>query len=175
MKPKEVLEFAKKNGAQFVDLRFIDFPGIWQHTTVPIHRLEESSFEEGFGFDGSSIRGWQPLNASDMIMIPDPESAKMDPFTAHPTVVLTCSIADPITHQPYSRDPRYVAKKAEAYVRQTGLADTIYFGPEAEFFIFDSVTYEQNAFGGSYSIDSEEATWNSGKSGKDGSNLGYKI
>ena len=172
MKPREAIDFAKKNGAQFVDLKFIDFPGIWQHTGVPIHRLEESSFEEGFGFDGSSIRGWQPINASDMLIIPDAETAKMDPFMAHPTLSLICSVSDPITGQPYSRDPRYVAKKAEQYVRQTGIADTVFFGPEAEFFIFDSVRYENSPQGAFYQIDSEEALWNSGKEGK---NLGYKI
>jgi glutamine synthetase len=175
MKPKEVIDFAKKNGALFVDLKFVDFPGIWQHTTVPVHRLEESSFEEGFGFDGSSIRGWQPINASDMLIIPDPETAKMDPFTAHPTLSLVCSVSDPITNQPYSRDPRYVAKKAEAYLRQTGIADTVFFGPEAEFFLFDNVKYEVGPQGAMYSVDSDEAIWNSGKDDKDGKNLGYKV
>jgi glutamine synthetase len=172
MKPKEVVEFAKKNGVQFVDLKFIDFPGVWQHTTIPANRLEESIFEEGIGFDGSSIRGWQPINASDMIIVPDAETARLDPFPAHPTLSVTCSVADPITGQPYSRDPRYVAKKAEAYVRQTGIADTSFFGPEAEFFIFDSVRYESGPQGSMYEVDSEEAIWNTGKDGK---NLGYKV
>jgi glutamine synthetase len=172
MKPKEVLEFAKKNDVKFLDLKFIDFPGIWQHTSVPAHRLTESCFEEGFGFDGSSIRGWQPINASDMLIIPDPESAKIDPFAQATTLSLICSVSDPITGQPYSRDPRFVAKKAEAYLRQTGIGDTIYFGPEAEFFLFDSVRYDAQQNGSFYEIDSEEALWNTGKEGK---NLGYKI
>jgi len=121
MKPKEVVEFANKNDVKFVDLKFIDFPGIWQHTTVPANRLTEACFEEGFGFDGSSIRGWQPINASDMLIVPDPETAKLDPFTAHTTLSVICSVSDPITGQPYSRDPRFVAKKAEAYLRQSGI------------------------------------------------------
>src|SRR5215471_4885301 len=173
MKPREAIDFAKKNGAQFVDLKFVDFPGIWQHTGVPIHRLEESSFEEGFGFDGSSIRGWQPINASDMLIIPDAESAKMDPFMAHPTLSLICSVSDPITGQPYSRDPRYVAKKAEQYVKQTGIADTVFFGPEAEFFIFDNVRYGNGTNESYYHIDSEEGWWNSGRA--DGKNYGGQI
>ena len=137
MKPKEVIEFAKKNGVKFVDLKFIDLPGIWQHTTVPVTASTRPCFEEGFGFDGSSIRGWQPINASDMLIIPDAATAKLDPFSRKPHAELICSVSDPITGQPYSRDPRYIAKKAEAYLRQTGIADTSYFGPEAEFFVFD--------------------------------------
>ncbi len=173
MKPKEVIEFAKKNGAQFVDFKFVDFPGIWQHTTVPAHRLEESLFEEGIGFDGSSIRGWQPINASDMLIVPDASTAKMDPFTQHPTLSLICSVSDPITGQPYSRDPRYVAKKAEAYLKQSGIGDVCYFGPEAEFFLFDHVSYDVSPQRSSYQIDSDEAVWNTGKS--DAKNLGYKV
>ena len=165
MTPKEVLELGKKNNAVMVDLKFIDLPGIWQHTSVPFHRLEESSFEDGFGFDGSSIRGWQPINASDMLMIPDATTAQMDPFMAQPTLSLICSIVDPITRQPYSRDPRYVAKKAEAYVKQTGIGDTIYVGPEAEFFVFDSVAYEHKGHTSFASVDSAEGHWNSGKPG----------
>jgi len=172
MKPKEVVEFAKKNDVKFVDLKFIDFPGIWQHTTVPANRLTEACFEEGFGFDGSSIRGWQPINASDMLIVPDPETAKLDPFTAHPTLSVICSVSDPITGQPYSRDPRFVAKKAEAYLRQSGIGDAVFFGPEAEFFVFDQVRYDSGPQGSMYAIDSEEAGWNSGK---EGPNLGYKI
>ena len=171
MKPKDVLEFAKKNGAVMVDLKFIDLPGIWQHTSVPVGRLEESSFEDGFGFDGSSIRGWQPINASDMLMIPDATTAQMDPFMEHPTLSLTCSIVDPITRQPYSRDPRFIAKKAEAYLKQTGIGDIAYFGPEAEFFVFDSVRYDHKGHSSFAEVDSEEGHWNTGKPG----NLGYKI
>ncbi|HEX9297116.1 MAG TPA: type I glutamate--ammonia ligase [Polyangiaceae bacterium] len=172
MKPKEVVEFAKKNDVKFLDLKFIDFPGIWQHTTVPAHRLTEACFEEGFGFDGSSIRGWQPINASDMLIIPDPETAKLDPFTALQTLSVICSVSDPITGQPYSRDPRFVAKKAEAYLRQTGIGDTIFFGPEAEFFIFDKVLFDSGPQGAMYAIDSAEANWNSGR---EGGNQGYTI
>src|SRR6185503_11545146 len=136
------------------------------------NRLSEACFEDGFGFDGSSIRGWQPINASDMLIVPDPETAKLDPFTAHPTLSVICSVSDPITGQPYSRDPRFVAKKAEAYLRQSGIGDAVFFGPEAEFFVFDQVRYESGAQGSMYAIDSEEGNWNSGK---EGPNLGYKI
>ena len=171
--PKEVLELAKHNEAVMVDLRFIDLPGVWQHTSVPIGRLKESSFEEGFGFDGSSIRGYQPINASDMLIVPDAATAQMDPFTERPTLVLICDIVDPITKEPYGRDPRYIAKKAEAYVRQTGLADMAYFGPEAEFFIFDEVRYASEPAGSFYAIDSVEGIWNTGSD--EGPNLGYKV
>lgn len=171
--PREVIEFARAKGAVMVDLRFIDLPGVWQHTSVPIHRLEEASFEDGFGFDGSSIRGYQPINASDMLIIPDATTAKMDPFTRHPTLVLICDIVDPITRESYSRDPRYIAKKAAAYLKQTGIADTAYIGPEAEFFVFDDVRYGSAPSGAFYEIDSVEAAWNTASG--DGPNLGYKI
>ncbi|MDW8362164.1 MAG: type I glutamate--ammonia ligase [Myxococcales bacterium] len=170
--PRDVLAFARENKAVMVDLRFVDLPGVWQHTSVPIHRLTEASFEEGFGFDGSSIRGYQPINASDMLIVPDPSTARMDPFTREPTLVLVCDIVDPITRQPYGRDPRWVARKAERYLRQTGIADTVYFGPEAEFFVFDHVRYSTAPHHSFFAIDSEEAHWNSGR---EGSNLGYKI
>lgn len=173
MKPKDVLDLARHAGAVMVDLRFIDLPGVWQHTSVPIHRLDEGSFEDGFGFDGSSIRGYQPINASDMIVIPDAASAQMDPFRARPTLTLICSVFDPITRQPYSRDPRFVAKKAESYLKQTGLADTCYVGPEAEFFVFDDVRYDQTNNGAFYAIDSTEGEWNTGRD--EGPNRGYKI
>jgi glutamine synthetase len=173
MKPNEVLDMAKQAGAVMVDLRFIDLPGVWQHTSAPIHRLDEGSFEDGFGFDGSSIRGYQPINASDMLVIPDPGSAQMDPFTARPTLALICSVVDPITRQPYSRDPRYVARKAEAYLAQTGLADTCHMGPEAEFFVFDDVRYAQSNHEGYFHIDSVEGEWNTGRA--EGPNLGYKL
>ena len=171
--PKDVLELAKSKGAVMVDLRFIDLPGVWQHTSVPVHRLDEDAFEDGFGFDGSSIRGFQPINASDMLIIPDPTTAQMDPFTKHPTLVLTCDIVDPITREPYGRDPRYVARKAEAFLKQTGLADTAYFGPEAEFFIFDEVRYGSQPNAAFFEVDSVEAAWNT--SADEGPNLGYKI
>ncbi len=172
MTPKQVLEFAEKNGAKMVDLRFMDFPGLWQHFSVPLHELLEATFEEGLGFDGSSIRGWQAIHASDMIVIPDPATALMDPFAQHPTLIMICNIADPITKERYSRDPRYVAYKAEAYLKSTGIGDTAYFGPEAEFFIFDDIRYDQNAQSGYYYIDSKEGTWNTGRD--EGPNLGYK-
>jgi glutamine synthetase len=173
MTPKEVLEFAKKNDTFMVDLKFSDLFGQWQHTSVPIWQLEESSFEDGFGFDGSSIRGFQPINASDMLLIPDPASALMDPFTKHPTLSLICNIQDTLTRQSYSRDARYVAKKAQAYLASTGIADTCFFGPEAEFFVFDDVRYELRTNGNFYSVDSSEAAWNTGKD--EGPNLGHKI
>jgi glutamine synthetase len=172
MTPKDVLDMAKENGAKVVDLRFMDFPGLWQHFTVPISELEESSFEDGFGFDGSSIRGWQPIHASDMLVVPDPTSARMDPFYEVPTLVLICNIVDPVTREPYSRDPRNITRKAEAYLKSTGIGDTAYFGPEAEFFIFDDIRFESSRFGAFYEIDSVEATWNTGRD--EGPNLGYK-
>jgi glutamine synthetase len=172
MTPKEALDMAKENGAKVVDLRFMDFPGIWQHFSVPIRELEESSFEDGFGFDGSSIRGWQPIHASDMLVIPDPTTAKMDPFYAAPTLVLICDIADPVTREPYTRDPRNIVKKADAYLKSTGIGDVAYIGPEAEFFIFDDIRFESSRFGAFYEIDSIEGTWNTGRD--EGPNLGYK-
>ncbi len=172
MTPKEVLDMAKENGAKIVDLRFMDYPGLWQHFSVPIRELEESSFEDGFGFDGSSIRGWQPIHASDMLVIPDAATAKMDPFYEAPTLVLICDIADPITREPYTRDPRNIAKKADAYLKSSGIGDVAYIGPEAEFFIFDDIRFESTRFGAFYEIDSIEGTWNTGRD--EGPNLGYK-
>jgi len=172
MTPKEVLEFAKKNNAKMLDLKFMDFPGIWQHTSFPTPQLEESSFEEGFGFDGSSIRGWQPIHASDMLLIPDPATAVMDPFTKEPTLSMISNVVDPITKERYSRDPRYIAQKAEAYLKSTGIADTSYMGPEAEFFIFDDIRYDSKEQCSYYFIDSKEGKWNSGK--EENPNLGYK-
>lgn len=172
MTPKEVLEFAKKNNAKMLDLKFMDFPGIWQHTSFPIPQLEEGSFENGFGFDGSSIRGWQPIHASDMLLIPDPASAVMDPFTKEPTLSMICNVVDPITKERYSRDPRYIAQKAEAYLKSTGIADTSFMGPEAEFFIFDDIRYDSKEQCSYYFIDSKEGKWNSGK--EENPNLGYK-
>ena len=172
MTPKEVLEFSKKNNAKMLDLKFMDFPGIWQHTSFPIPQLEESSFENGFGFDGSSIRGWQPIHASDMLLIPDPATAVMDPFTKEPTLSMICNVVDPITKERYSRDPRFIAQKAEAYLKSTGIADTSYMGPEAEFFIFDDIRYDTKEQCSYYFIDSKEGKWNSGK--EENPNLGYK-
>jgi glutamine synthetase len=173
MTPREVIELGKKNGAVVVDLKFIDLVGKWQHTTVLAERLEESSFDDGFGFDGSSIRGFQPINQSDMLLIPDPDTAVMDPFTQRPTLSLQCTIQDTMTRQNYSRDPRYLARKAEAYLKQTGIADTVYVGPEAEFFIFDEVRFDTGINEAYYRIDSVEADWNTGRDEKP--NLGHKI
>ena len=173
MTPSDVIKFAEKHGAKMVDLKFIDLPGIWQHTTVPVHRLTESSFEDGFGFDGSSIRGFQAINASDMLLIPDVGSARMDPFSKEPLLSLICNIIDPIARTPYSRDPRYIAQKAESYLKNTGVADTVYFGPEAEFFVFDDIRYDSQPNAAFYAIDSVEAKWNTGKD--ELPNLGYKV
>lgn len=170
--PKEAIALAKERGATMVDFKFVDFPGTWQHFSVPLSEFSESSFEDGFGFDGSSIRGWQPINQSDMLILPDPTTAQMDPFMAEPTVTFICNIVDPITREPYSRDPRYIAQKAEAHLKSTGLGDTAFFGPEAEFFIFDNIRFDQNHHEGFYHIDSIEGRWNSGTNGSP--NLGYK-
>jgi glutamine synthetase len=172
MTPKEVLDMAKENGAKVVDLRFMDFPGLWQHFTVPMSELEESSFEDGFGFDGSSIRGWQPIHASDMLVVPDAATAKMDPFYEAPTLVLICNIVDPVTREAYTRDPRNIAQKADAYLKSSGIGDVAYFGPEAEFFIFDDIRFESTRFSAFYEIDSVEGNWNTGRD--EGPNLGYK-
>ncbi|MBI5015838.1 MAG: type I glutamate--ammonia ligase [Deltaproteobacteria bacterium] len=172
MTPKDVLQFAKENECTMVDVKFQDFLGLWQHYTRPIQQLDESSFEAGFGFDGSSIRGWQPIHASDMLVVPDPLTARVDPFPREKTLHLIGNIKDPITGEPYSRDPRYIAQKAEAYLKSTGLGDTAYFGPEAEFFIFDEVRFDQTKNSGFYIVDSVEGRWNSGRDEQP--NLGYK-
>jgi glutamine synthetase len=170
--PKEVLEFAAANGVKLVDMKFIDWVGQWQHATYPLHEVEIDTFTEGLGFDGSSIRGWQSIHASDMLIVPDPRTALIDPFCDHPTLSLICDIVDPITREPYARDPRQIAKKAVSYLQLTGIADTAYFGPEAEFFIFDDVRFETGANTGYYFVDSVEGKWNSGRDEKP--NLGYK-
>jgi len=173
MTPKEVMEFVKSKNIKMVDLKFMDLPGTWQHFSVPVQQLDESTFEEGYGFDGSSIRGWQPIHASDMLVIPDPSTAQIDPFLdTVPTLTMICNIVDPVTKEPYSRDPRFVAQKAEAYLKSTGIADSAYFGPEAEFFIFDDIRYDQNAQSGYYFLDSAEGVWNTGR--EENPNLGYK-
>jgi len=169
---KEVVEFIKKEDIKVVDLRFMDFPGLWQHFSIPAHELEEDTFEEGLGFDGSSIRGWRVINESDMLVKPVAESAFVDPFMVHKTLVLVCNICDPVTGEDYSRDPRNIARKAEAYLKSTGMADTAYIGPEAEFFIFDDVRFDQDVNHGFYFIDSIEGRWNTGAD--EGPNLGYK-
>ncbi len=174
--PKDVLALAKENGAEFVDLRFCDLPGVMQHFSMPMHQLTEAGFDEGYGFDGSSIRGFQEIQESDMILIPDPNTAVMDPFREHPTMNVNCFVKDPVTGESYSRDPRFILKKAEEYLKGTGIADTAYFGPEAEFYIFDKVQFDQNQYSGYYFLDSSEGVWNSGREFElDGSpNLGYK-
>jgi glutamine synthetase len=171
MTAREALELAKKNKALMVDLKFVDFPGVWQHFSIPIEELTESVFKEGLGFDGSSIRGWQAINNSDMLVMPDANTAVMDPFTHGPTLRLICNPTDPITREPYSRDPRYIAQKAEKYLKSTKIGDTAYIGPEAEFFIFDTARFDQNSHSGYYFIDSEEGVWNSGQ---EGANRAYK-
>jgi len=172
MTPAKVLAMAKEKGVKVVDLRFMDFPGMWQHFSVPICELSESSFEEGFGFDGSSIRGWQPINASDMLVVPDATTAQIDPFFKVPTLVLIGNIVDPVTLEAYTRDPRNIAKKAEAYLKSTGIGDTAFIGPEAEFFIFDDIRYRSDSQSMSFAIDSVEGIWNSGRD--EAPNLGYK-
>ena len=171
--PKEVLALCREREVKAVDLRFMDFPGLWQHFTIPVNKLEEDVFDDGLGFDGSSIRGWQAINESDMLVIPQPDTAFIDPFTDAPTLVMICNIQDPITREDYTRDPRNVARKAVNYLKSTGIADTCFFGPEAEFFIFDDIRYDQNAHEGYYHIDSIEGEWNRGRDEKP--NLGYKL
>ncbi len=173
MTPKEVIELAIEREAKVVDVRFVDLPGVWQHFAMPLSAFTEDVFEDGIGFDGSSIRGFQKINESDMLLIPDPDTAFMDPFTEVPQLDIICDIEDPITRERYSRDPRQVAKKAEAYLRGTGLADVAYFGPEAEFYIFSDIRYDTTPNSGYYFIDSDEGIWNSGRDEKP--NLGYKI
>jgi glutamine synthetase len=172
MNPKDVMEFAKKNEAQFVDFKFNDFLGLWQHFTAPVSELNEALFDEGLGFDGSSIRGWQPIHASDMLVIPDPSSSVMDPFMKDPTMSLICDIVDPITKEPYSRDPRNIAKKAEMYLKSSKIGDQAFIGPEPEFFIFDDVRYDQGINHSFYKVDSVEGQWNTGR--EENPNLGYK-
>src|SRR6267143_1139773 len=171
MSPKEVLEFVKKHDAKQLDLRFTDIPSLQHHVSYPISELSDSSFEEGFGMDGSSIRGWAAINESDMLLVPDPTTAFMDPFAEFPTLVMLGDVIDPITKQHYERDPRWIAKKAELYLKNTGVGEIAYFGAEAEFFIFDNVRFDQNQHSGFYFIDAEEGRWNSGRE-KD--NLGYR-
>ncbi len=172
MTPKEFLEFAKKKNAKMVDLKFVDLLGTWQHCSYPLELFDESVFEEGLGFDGSSIRGWQDIHMSDMLAIPDPATAVIDPFFKEPTVSVLADIVDPITKENYTRDPRHIARKGAAYLKETGIADTCFIGPEPEFFIFDEVRYEQNQHRGMYQIDSVEGAWNTARFEEP--NLGYK-
>jgi glutamine synthetase len=173
MTPKEVSQFIKYNGIKLIDFKFTDLLGTWQHFTTTLVEYSEDIFTDGLGFDGSSIRGWKVIHASDMLVIPDPSTAWIDAYNAEPTLSFICTIKDPITREPYDRDPRGVAEKAEAYLKSTGIADTAFFGPEAEFFIFDDVRYEYTANTAFHSVDSVEGIWNTAR--EEFPNLGYKI
>jgi glutamine synthetase len=176
MNAKDVLDLANKNNVVMVDLRFTDWPGMWQHFSVPISELDEKAMQEGFGFDGSSIRGWQSIEVSDMVVVPDANTALIDPFYEAPTLSMICDVVDPLTRERYSRDPRWIATKAANYVKSSGIGDTIYFGPEAEFFIFNSARFDTRENCSYYYVESDEAKWNSGaETNIDGSpNLAYK-
>ena len=170
--PQGVLQLIQDKGIQMVDFKFTDLPGTWQHFSVPAASLSEDDFHDGLGFDGSSIRGFQVINESDMLVFPDPSTAFVDPACTIPTLSLICDIRDPLTGQPYTRDPRYIAKKAEQCLLDSGIADTAYFGPEAEFFIFSDARFDQTANSGYYFLDSDEGVWNSGKNSEP--NHGYR-
>ena len=172
MAPKEFFEYARKHGAEMVDLKFTDLLGTWQHCTFPVDTWDDGTFEEGVGFDGSSIRGWQSIHVSDMMAVPDPDTVRIDPFFAEPTVSVIADIVDPVTREAYTRDPRHVARKGEEHLKRTGIADVCSIGPEPEFFIFDEVRYEQNQHTGMYRIDSVEGAWNTARFEEP--NLGYK-
>lgn len=167
-----ILKYIKDNKIEFVDFKFMDMPGQWQHFTVPTTNFDAGAFEDGYGFDGSSIRGWKAINESDMLIIPDPDTMMLDPFIDRPTISLICDVYEPATKEKYSRCPRNIAQKAEAFLKSTGLADTVYFGPEAEFFIFDDVRFDHQPNGSFYIVDSNEGRWNSGR--EEMPNLGYK-
>ncbi|MDA1191457.1 MAG: type I glutamate--ammonia ligase [Candidatus Poribacteria bacterium] len=173
MTPQDVLALAKEKGVKFVDFKFTDLPGMFQHFTIPVHYLSEDTFEDGLGFDGSSIRGFQQIHESDMLLFPDPSTAILDPGCKHPTLSMICNVKDPITLESYGRDARYVGQKAVAYMQDTGIADKAYFGPEAEFFVFDDVRYKSTTNGSFYKFDSAEGNWNSDRE-EEGGNLGYK-
>jgi len=170
--PKDAVNFAKDHSVKMIDFKFIDLPGVWQHYSIPVHRLNESIFEEGIGFDGSSIRGFAHIQESDMLVFPDPDSAILDPVLEVPTLSLTCFVRDPLTLEPFSRDPRYIAYKAEQYLKSTGVGDISYWGPEAEFYIFSDIRFDQGPNFGYYFLDSREGIWNSGKDEKP--NLGHR-
>jgi glutamine synthetase len=173
MTPREVIELARENEARVVDVKFCDLFGAWQHFSIPAEKLAEEMFTDGLGFDGSSIRGFQKINESDMLLIPDPDTVRMDPFTEISTLSILCDIEDPLTREPYSRDPRYTAKKAEKYLQNSGIADVAYFGAEAEFYLFNEIRYDYQPNSSSHFIDSDEAAWNTNRDEKP--NLGYKI
>ncbi len=171
--PSDVSKMIKDRDVKLVDFKFTDLPGTWQHFTTTLTEYNEDIFTDGIGFDGSSIRGWKTINASDMLVIPDPATAWIDIFNAEPTLSLICTIVDPITREPYDRDPRGLAEKAEAYLKSTGIADTAFFGPEAEFFIFDDVRFSYTSNSSSHLVDSVEGHWNSARD--EFPNLSYKI
>lgn len=173
MTAKEVLALAKAKDVKVIDFKFCDIHGSWQHFTIPVGELKESTFSDGLGFDGSSIRGWKGIEASDMLVIPDATTAFIDPFIEASTLSLICDIEDPITREPYERSPRGIAKKAEDYLKSTGIADTAYFGPEAEFFLFDDVRYKNTGHEAFYCVDSAEGIWNASR--EELPNQGYKI
>ncbi|HYO63076.1 MAG TPA: type I glutamate--ammonia ligase [Pyrinomonadaceae bacterium] len=177
MNAKTVLEYAEDQGARFLSLRFTDLIGAWHHLSYPLHELDEGSFEDGFGFDASSLRGWASIHESDMLLVPDPVRMWMDPFTEEPTLCLIANVVDPITKEGYTFDPRSVAQRAENYLRFTGVADTAYFGPEAEFFVFDNVKFHNSPNSAGYSVDADEAHWASGRDHDEnyGANLGYRV
>lgn len=176
MNAKNVLNYAAEQGAKFISVRFTDLIGSWHHLTYPISQLTEDSFEDGFGFDASSLRGWAAINESDMLLVPDPSRFWVDPFAEETTICLIANVVDPITKEGYGLDPRSVAVRAESYLKFTGIADTVYFGPEAEFFVFDEVQYHNNQNSAGYTLESEEGHWNSGRKGDDMSpNMGYHI
>ncbi|MDE3001022.1 MAG: type I glutamate--ammonia ligase [Gemmatimonadota bacterium] len=170
--PQDVLDMVKENNVKIVDFRFTDYPGLWQHFSVPAEEVDEDTFEDGLGFDGSSMRGWQSIHESDLLVMPEPDTAFVDPFLEIPTLAMFCEIQDPITRGQYTRDPRTVARRAEIYLRETGIADEATFGPEAEFFVFDDIRFDQTNNTGYYYVDSIEGRWNTGRDEQP--NLGYK-
>jgi len=170
---QSVLDFIKENDVKFIDLRFTDTKGKEQHVSIPHHQVDEDFFEDGKMFDGSSIAGWKGINESDMVLMPVPESVKLDPFTEETTLIVRCDVVEPSTLQGYERDPRSVAKRAEDYMRSTGIADTVLFGPEPEFFLFDDVKYKSDMSGSMYKVDAVEAAWNSDKD-YEGGNTGHR-
>ncbi|MBX6315483.1 MAG: type I glutamate--ammonia ligase [Isosphaeraceae bacterium] len=172
MTPKEVLALIRQREVTTVDLRFMDFPGVWQHFAIPAEALTEETFEEGIGFDGSSVVGWRAINEADLLVVPQPETALIDPFTTRPTLTMVCNIHDPITHQDYTRDPRNIARKAVHYMQSTGIADACLLAPELEFFVFDDVRFDQRGHEAFYHVDSAEGAWNRGRDERP--NLGYK-
>jgi glutamine synthetase len=171
--PREVLALLREREVKAVDLRFMDFPGLWKHFTIPAEALDEDAFEEGIGFDGSSLRGWMPINESDMLLVPQPDTLFIDPFARDTTLAMLCNIQDPLTREDYSKDPRNVARKAVNYMKSTGAADAAVFGPSLEFFVFDDVRFDQTTHSAFYHVDSAEGAWNTGRDERP--NLGYKV